>query len=99
MEEKENTKAKARNVVTVYRDWCKRCYICVSFCPREALRIDEKGYPVGDPDRCIGCGACEIRCPDFAINLQKVSDSEEEIEDANHSENNSEEEQKSEENG
>ena len=57
--------------IDIFRAWCKGCGICVAFCPREVLAIDEAGYPyVRDLDACTGCGWCEIRCPDFAITAE-----------------------------
>lgn len=54
--------------VRVYMDWCKKCGICVAFCPRKALELDEDGYPhLNGNQNCDGCGLCELRCPDFAI--------------------------------
>ena len=84
MEEKEPGTVRRKHEVVTYRDWCKRCHICVSFCPKEALMIDKDGYPyIGAPERCTGCGTCEMRCPDFAINLQELPVGE------NHNESNS----------
>jgi 2-oxoglutarate ferredoxin oxidoreductase subunit delta len=58
--------------IDIFRAWCKGCGICVAFCPRGVLAIDEDGYPfVKDLDACIGCGWCEIRCPDFAITVER----------------------------
>jgi 2-oxoglutarate ferredoxin oxidoreductase subunit delta len=43
--------------------------------PHRILARDEAGYPyVKDPDKCINCGWCEIRCPDFAITVQQRKD-------------------------
>ncbi|BAL81917.1 hypothetical protein SELR_02090 [Selenomonas ruminantium subsp. lactilytica TAM6421] len=28
---------------------------------------------VAHPDDCIGCGQCELRCPDYAIFVDKVA--------------------------
>ena len=48
------------------------CGICVAFCPTGALAKDESGNPyVKDIGKCIRCGWCEIRCPDFAITVQQ----------------------------
>jgi len=59
--------------ITVYHDWCKHCGICVAFCPKEVLAMDEnrKVYPKF-PEKCIACHMCELRCPDFAINVAEV---------------------------
>lgn len=59
-----------RKELRVYRAWCKRCGICVSFCPKEALEKDDKGYPRWkNREACVVCGLCELRCPDFAIEV------------------------------
>lgn len=54
--------------VEIYRGWCKKCDICIAFCPRQVLGSDTDGYPVAkDISRCTGCDLCVDRCPDFAI--------------------------------
>ncbi len=59
--------------VKVYKGWCKRCGICVAFCPRQALETDKDGYPsLKDPRGCDGCGLCELMCPDFAIVVENA---------------------------
>jgi 2-oxoglutarate ferredoxin oxidoreductase subunit delta len=58
--------------IDIFRAWCKACGICVAFCPKGVLVIDEEGYPFAkDLDACTGCGWCEIRCPDFAITVER----------------------------
>ena len=52
----------------VIREWCKGCGICVEFCPKDALVLDEMEKALlAYPDKCNGCGMCELRCPDLAI--------------------------------
>ena len=70
---KAKTKApKKRFEVEFYRDWWKGCGICVAFCPEEVLAMNEKGEPeISEPERCIGCAWCEIRCPDFAVRVKE----------------------------
>ncbi|MGB8658195.1 MAG: 4Fe-4S binding protein [Candidatus Zixiibacteriota bacterium] len=54
--------------VHVFEAWCKRCGICVAFCPTGALTSDKDGFPVLTyPEKCTQCGMCELRCPDFAL--------------------------------
>jgi len=54
--------------VHVFEAWCKRCEICVAFCPTGALTSDKEGFPILTyPEKCTQCGMCELRCPDFAI--------------------------------
>jgi len=46
---------------------CKRCGICIAFCPRKVF-ASEHGKPVVvNPDACTKCKLCELRCPDYAI--------------------------------
>ena len=62
---------KEKPAVEIYQSWCKRCGICVAFCPAEVLAQDESGMVyVKDPDRCTSCQLCELRCPDFAIHVR-----------------------------
>lgn len=59
-----------RRHLQVYRAWCKRCGICVAFCPAGALAQDTEGHPCwAQAASCTNCGLCELRCPDFAIEV------------------------------
>lgn len=54
----------------INRDWCKGCGVCVTFCPTGVLELDrhEKSVVV-NPEKCICCRMCELRCPDLAIDV------------------------------
>ena len=68
----KSKKKKEEPKIDIFKAWCKACGICVAFCPTGALDKDEMGSPyVKDLDKCIHCGWCEIRCPDFAITVGK----------------------------
>ncbi len=54
--------------VFIYYNWCKKCGICVAFCPTKVLARKADGSPyVKNPEKCIHCETCDRLCPDFAI--------------------------------
>ncbi|MDD2717609.1 MAG: 4Fe-4S binding protein [Candidatus Wallbacteria bacterium] len=58
------------NSVYIYRNWCKKCGICVEFCPKGVFHQETTGeVTVKNPENCIKCKFCELRCPDFAITV------------------------------
>ena len=59
--------------VVINEDWCKGCGICVAFCPKKVLLLDDhEKARWAHPEKCIGCGLCEMRCPDLAIALEEM---------------------------
>lgn len=60
-------------------DRCKACELCVSFCPKQVLGLDQNminvlGYhPVTalKPEDCTGCGTCALMCPDVIIEVER----------------------------
>ncbi len=67
IESTESSKVKI-NIIPRY---CKGCEICVKLCPAKVLGMDVFKVTVVDIDKCIICMACELRCPDFAIFVEK----------------------------
>jgi 2-oxoglutarate ferredoxin oxidoreductase subunit delta len=66
------TEEKNLEKVHVFEAWCKRCGICVAFCPTQALTSDKNGLAILTyPEKCNLCRMCELRCPDFAITVRK----------------------------
>lgn len=69
----------AKIIVTIDRETCKGCGLCVSVCPKQVLAIDEehvnlKGYypaAVMRGEACIGCISCARMCPEIAIRIEK----------------------------
>ena len=53
--------------LTVEKNWCKGCGICVAFCPKKVLELEDGKVVIKNFDACIQCGQCELRCPDYAI--------------------------------
>ncbi len=49
-------------------DHCNRCWwVCSTFCPDSAIRVDEEGCPHIDYEHCKGCLICVAQCPPHAI--------------------------------
>ena len=53
------------------------CNACVNTCPFDAIKViwDKEAYesyPVVDPLKCNGCGACEVCCPTGDVKAIKV---------------------------
>lgn len=58
--------------ITTVRAWCKGCDLCVSSCPAGILALaDDERIVVTDVRRCIFCGICAVRCPDFVFSLDR----------------------------
>lgn len=65
--------------LTIDREVCKGCGLCVSVCPKAVLEIDKehvnlKGYYPAMAAReadCIGCISCARMCPEIAIGIVK----------------------------
>jgi 2-oxoglutarate ferredoxin oxidoreductase subunit delta len=67
------SKEKGRAKIETNRDFCKGCGICVAFCPKGVLELDEdEKVAVKRPEDCTACGLCELRCPDMAIEVQAL---------------------------
>ncbi len=64
--------AKANKKLVLNTAWCKGCGVCAAFCPRGVLALQGEKITIKEADKCILCGLCELRCPDYAIFLEEV---------------------------
>ena len=48
---------------------CKKCGVCVRFCPEGSIEMGENGIVI-DYDYCKGCGICANECPFKAIKME-----------------------------
>lgn len=56
----------------VFSNRCKGCGICVAFCPKKVLTVNQlEKVEVVSEEECVLCRQCEMRCPDFAIFVHK----------------------------
>lgn len=50
---------------------CKRCLLCLSFCPKKVLIFSQNKIKVENQDACLGCRLCEKYCPELAISIEE----------------------------
>lgn len=68
------TAPKTGAKVTVNEKWCKKCGICIAFCPKGVFVPDDFGKPIVKfPEQCIKCMLCVVRCPDFAVEVEDAA--------------------------
>lgn len=57
--------------IHINREWCKGCGICVRFCPKQVLELDEQEkVVVRHPEDCNCCKLCEMLCPDLGLSVE-----------------------------
>lgn len=64
--------------VSVLKERCKGCGLCVAACPKKNLSLGKKfnaqGYAYvrwSDDQGCTGCAFCAELCPDVALRVYK----------------------------
>ncbi len=64
--------------ITINKDRCKGCLLCVSACPKEMVKkskqLNRRGVnyvEFQDNGTCLGCTMCAIICPDCCIEVYK----------------------------
>ena len=60
-----------RGVIKIKKDICVGCFMCVGFCPEEAMRQHDEYI---EPFKCIACGLCAKECPSGAIFVEEKAE-------------------------
>jgi 2-oxoglutarate ferredoxin oxidoreductase subunit delta len=62
--------------ITINRELCKGCYLCIRACPLKVLEADSELNSSGSHPskvvleaKCIACGNCYEVCPDVCIEV------------------------------
>jgi 2-oxoglutarate ferredoxin oxidoreductase subunit delta len=57
--------------ITIIPKYCKGCEICIKMCPTQVLDLKDFKVHVVNIEACTECMLCEVRCPDFAIEVHE----------------------------
>ncbi|RPJ03811.1 MAG: 4Fe-4S dicluster domain-containing protein [Deltaproteobacteria bacterium] len=64
--------------IIIHYEKCKACHLCMTFCPKGAIRISSKlnakGYGHAEfiPEApCTGCATCALMCPEAIIEVYR----------------------------
>ena len=52
------------------REACSGCGICLTVCPHNVFRVEQKKARIADRDACMECGACAMNCADDALTVE-----------------------------
>ena len=55
--------------IVIHEKLCKGCSICIDFCPTNVLELRGSIVKVRNLEACTRCQLCDLRCPDFAIQV------------------------------
>lgn len=67
-----NSVAPSRFQAQIDADQCTGCEACLERCFFGAIEMADDLAEVTKPDMCVGCGLCQVVCPDDAIGLTEV---------------------------
>ena len=70
-----------KGTITIDRELCKGCHLCIRSCVLKLLVPDEKpnasgSYPAKavELEKCIACGNCYEVCPDVCITVYELEE-------------------------
>ncbi|WRO22770.1 ferredoxin family protein [Metallumcola ferriviriculae] len=66
---------RSKVTIAINEKFCKRCGICIEFCPQKVFEPAKDGLPLVVNNNCTNCTLCDLRCPEMAITLE-VEESE-----------------------
>ena len=79
MPDTQGTAKQIKGTITISRELCKGCQLCITFCPKKVISLSEKlnaaGYQnaiFGDNGECTGCAVCALVCPECAIEVYRA---------------------------
>jgi ferredoxin len=61
--------AYAENTLTLDRDLCNGCWMCLMVCPHEVFAVGNKKIEIINKSACMECGACSKNCQTGAIKV------------------------------
>ena len=69
--------SKRKISLEINEKYCKRCRICIEFCPQGVFEANGQGRPViVHDDQCTACHWCDTHCPDMAITVRRLDPEE-----------------------